>query len=497
MFSSYRLIPITISFLLTCLLFYRGNAQDIEWLYEVATDENSRPSFFWVDDEGTGYYNITLENPENPADANYGSILVMLDTNGKFLQTTRINNCDLTVNLYPFWEDTFVSSGFSCMDGQHVKHIRLYNAAGETLSSSDNSFPGHHFASAPTEDGFTFFSKDSWMRDLDSLTMGTIDEVLDIHYSRVSLDKVRKEGFKLADKRDAALLSDGTWIIPMSYGVGEGARLSIQDGFVMGIKDNEVKWSFSGNQNRRIQGITAHKSQAAVLFGSGQRKYSFYLLSSNGQVVKSLELKTEVFDWVFVRDFIVTDNEILILTSDYLFRFDWDGNLLNTFDLQEEGFELGNGLQETSDGSVILTARRNGKAVMMKMNYLGITEPALIVETNPDSFDDEEIDVVEDAFEITYSSIDREIDQSIISASVYPNPASTFIHFQFNREVDFQESFTVQIYSSSGRIVQSQLISQNSEPISVQNLPAGNYIYRVISKEEKQMVTGQFIKIER
>jgi subtilisin family serine protease len=73
--------------------------------------------------------------------------------------------------------------------------------------------------------------------------------------------------------------------------------------------------------------------------------------------------------------------------------------------------------------------------------------------------------------------------------TVYPNPASTQISVQLPTTA--QEA-TISIYTSLGQLVQNNAINTSNTPISIDQLPAGIYMYQIRSGANMQ--SGKLIK---
>ncbi|MCW3128232.1 MAG: hypothetical protein JWO03_3890 [Bacteroidetes bacterium] len=76
-------------------------------------------------------------------------------------------------------------------------------------------------------------------------------------------------------------------------------------------------------------------------------------------------------------------------------------------------------------------------------------------------------------------------------ARLYPNPADDQIHIRFNEKMIGN---SVRIYSLLGSEVVSHSIGGAQETIDVSILPSGLYIYSIIDKNNKTVVSGKFNK---
>ena len=75
-----------------------------------------------------------------------------------------------------------------------------------------------------------------------------------------------------------------------------------------------------------------------------------------------------------------------------------------------------------------------------------------------------------------------------IKLSVYPNPANDYIKFTNS----ISSNATITISNTNGKIVKSTVATENTNSISVANLPSGIYIINI--KEGNNLYTSRFIK---
>jgi len=71
----------------------------------------------------------------------------------------------------------------------------------------------------------------------------------------------------------------------------------------------------------------------------------------------------------------------------------------------------------------------------------------------------------------------------------YPNPASSFINFEFKYT---DESYTLQIYNFLGKRVYSQVVNNNKIIVPVENLYRGLYIYQLRNTVGNIVESGKF-----
>ena len=71
----------------------------------------------------------------------------------------------------------------------------------------------------------------------------------------------------------------------------------------------------------------------------------------------------------------------------------------------------------------------------------------------------------------------------------YPNPASSYINFEFR---NISESYTLQIYNFLGKKVFNQVVNGNKITIPVENLYRGIYIYQLKDATGNIEESGKF-----
>lgn len=71
----------------------------------------------------------------------------------------------------------------------------------------------------------------------------------------------------------------------------------------------------------------------------------------------------------------------------------------------------------------------------------------------------------------------------------YPNPASSYINFEFK---NIDESYTLQIYNFLGKKVFSQVVNNNKITVPVENLYRGLYVYQLRDASGSIEESGKF-----
>lgn len=478
-----------------------SEAQSIDWVYEVKDQVNTIPQFFWVDENGNGFYNVRKINPKNRGDAGYGGFLLMLDKDGKFKGTTYVRDCKRVANLLPFGKDQFISSGFNCNKKPMVKDTRLINHKGKTIKKG-LAFPGNYFANIWTGDRFSFFTKPTQKWSYTFITIGNIDKNLKITYDSIPLAPAAQKDLGIVNSyKDPFLSQNGTWAIPMQYGKisGKSNGISLDHGTILGVKESKIIWQYPDTLSSfTLNNLSGYKNKiGALMKKNGFRTNDlFVLLDEDGKELKHFYFRPKTRS---VKDMILTEKGFILLGQNKLLWYDYDGNLTSEFNLGEENLNNAWRMQLLQDGAIIISAKRNGNAIYAKINPAEeFLEEDIALEEEP-KFKEEEKEKEEEEEEessISYSSIE-DISETTLSASVFPNPTSAFINFEFDVSSGNKGPYSLQIFDSSGKLLINKQFNENFHSIDLANYPAGNYVYRISTTQDQKLITGQFIKVTR
>ncbi len=472
--------------------------QQIEWVYEVEDQVNTISNLLWVDKEGNSLYSIIRINPKSPGTIGYGYYLLMLDKNGNYKRTTYVKGCKRSRRILPFGKDKFLSVGKGC--GDRSNNIRLYDYEGNT-SKIGEAFPGNCFASAWYDDKFTFFTKPGDRWGYSFMAIGGIDKNLNTTYDSIDLSELKREDMGIMFGRESPVRTEnGVWVIPTIYGEVKGQSFDPKSGFVIGVKESKIVWRYPKVDNHyKIHSVCEFENKIGAYFKNFDHPGPdvFVFLNKNGEELKSLNISQR---YESVRGLAMTKDRIVILDQRFISWYDHDGDLKGQLDIAGLGFIHIGLMKLQRNGDVILTAIKNGNGVMIKIttNEKG-KEQSTIEEEKGEVVEAEENDLSESESQVSYvsyGSVDEVLEENIVSATVYPNPTSSYIHFKIDSKVNKEEAFTVQIFDSSGRLVMSEITHRNNAPLNVQNLPSGVYIYRLKSRGS-EMINGQFIKANR
>lgn len=82
-------------------------------------------------------------------------------------------------------------------------------------------------------------------------------------------------------------------------------------------------------------------------------------------------------------------------------------------------------------------------------------------------------------------------DDPIKVAKVYPNPATSYINFEFDGPTN-DEGYTLVIYSFIGKKIQDNKVNSKKVTISLTNFYRGIYIFQVVDKDGHVVESGKF-----
>jgi hypothetical protein len=72
----------------------------------------------------------------------------------------------------------------------------------------------------------------------------------------------------------------------------------------------------------------------------------------------------------------------------------------------------------------------------------------------------------------------------------YPNPATSYVNFDFQKNID--RTYTLQVYSFSGRKMTEMPASNNTVTVMLTDFYRGIYVYELRDKEGKIVESGKF-----
>lgn len=475
-------------FLIVLVSLPTSFAQTIEWEYELQDELQTTVRNFWIDDDGNGYYNISLTLVQNQSAAVKESFLLKLDPHGRYDGSVYVNQCQSRAPLYPFGKRRFITSGSNCTGDDRPRRqlkvdTRVFNHRGKLIQTGDR-FPGFTRGAVFHNEEITFFNKPNNDWGYSFLSIGKVSQDVEISYDSISLEPLRNDeyGIMLAGREPVAVNND-TWIVPYAYGMIEGGRykerLAIKHGLLMAVKDQEIQWTFPNQlDHRQVHGLCVHNDRIGVIRSASwvKRPKEFSMLDANGTV-----LKTAQFPAYSVRDMDMTDDFFVVLEAKKLSWYNFDGELQTEFILEDYGLSKPWRMQMLKDGSVVFCARKGENAVIVKLR------------------NDQNETILEEMAEpraVAYSSIE-EVSSETISIAVYPNPASIDITFEVDQEVDITAGFFLQIFTTSGQLIHEAQFNAQRHEVYVDELPAGTYFYRIAYQkdQERQLIQGKFVKV--
>ena len=475
-------------------------SQSIVWEYEVETPYRNTPRFFWVDHDGNGFYNMNREDPEYPSRNYTHFFLLSLDANGKFAGANHVKDCASPTDLLPFGDKFFVSSGNNCL-GQfrNSRDTRIFNKEGELIKTG-KAFDGTYHAKVKGKDGYTFFSDKLGFEDFETMTIGHIDWDFNFSSNTIPMHSLKIDTLGIVNNfRDPAQFDTGSWAIPFNYGkVKNNNQISIQHGIVVGVKEDEIKWTYPSSINSfTLEELSSHKNRLAVVMKSKKLKTTlFTLLDSNGNVLTEIPIKVSS-----IKDVILTDDELLVLGRHSISKFKLNGELV----LSSINYHNNKTVEQTkmsllANGDIIVTGIRDNNTVIRRIRFEEESEEELIEEETINELEEEEIEIeVLEEEETDNSPIEsmilEDVAEDALSVSVYPNPASLFINFDI--ETDQQSEFMIQIIDANGRVIYTDRFNDTRYELLLSDFTAGTYFYKIVRNTTKvtEVLSGKFVRV--
>lgn len=464
-------------------------SQSIEWEYEVQDELTTNAGNFWIDDDGNGFFNIRRSKVQRHSSSGKESFLLKLNRHGQYDGSVVVNQCKSLAPMYPFGKNRFITSGNNCNQasttGRNITtDTRVFNQRGKLLKVGE-AFPGFTTVTGAVchDDEVTFFNKPNNDWGYSFLSIGKVNEEVEISYDSISLAELTHDeyGIMLASRRPV-ITNNETWAVPCTYGDVTGKyneRIELRHGILLGIKEQEIQWSYPSELDDRTIGALCVQDDKVGMIRSprwGKDRALFIQLGEDGSLLKSIPINASS-----VRGMGMTDDFFVVMERTQLKWFSMEGELEATFLLAEHGLNTPLRMQMLKDGSLVFSARRGKDAVIMKLRN---DQLELIEEEAPEPR------------AVSYSSVE-EASSETISIAVYPNPASIDITFEVEQEVDISAGFLLQIFGASGQLVHEAEFNSQRHEVYVNELPAGTYFYRIAYQQdqERRLIQGKFVKV--
>ncbi len=461
-------------------------AQSILWQYKLAVDEGNIPSSFWLDEAGTGYFNIKKENPNLRGQYDQNLCLLMLDKDGNFKGSTYIKNCKQNALMSPFGDNRLLSSGYNCDpdSGSISLDSWVFDYAGNLILKG-NGFNEKYVSQVKTPIGYTFFCQPNDEFKFSQLYITTIDTFFNITQTAVSLEAISRPNLGVVNNyKDPFLMRDGILAVPLNYGKVDGMGISIDHGTAIGIKGDQIIWQYPDTlSNYNLEQFAATADQICIYMRKPQNyeKKLYVLLDQNGQEIKHF-FADQNFD---VIDMLLTEKHIIIINRFSIIWIDFDGKMVSKIDFPNQNLGHPSTIQLDKQGNVYLAAS-DGTTIITKVGF----EEAEDVKIDPGTKSKQE------PLAISYAKFDS-ISEQTLSVSVFPNPASIFINFVLQEDFQPKANFLIQIFSNAGNLIEEKSISENRYELDLSSYTSGIYFYKIISKNEsaQEFISGQFVKI--
>jgi len=223
-----------------------------------------------------------------------------------------------------------------------------------------------------------------------------------------------------------------------------------------------------------------------------------YLLDQKAKHQKTikLDLLPSQFDC-----FLIHNDHILVFSNDYdpqqgrrytLRLFDMDGNLKSNRVLHNDrviaSAVLPYGASSIMVAGAIVPKKADTYSFVWKLDIEPPTEPTqaplvAAAETEPEL-----------PSPIADMTID-DVDETVLSVAVFPNPASIYIHFTLENTATPNTNFQLQVFSMNGRMVHQVVLDRPYYELRIAELPAGTYSYQLQNLDDKkEFISGKFIK---
>jgi hypothetical protein len=461
-------------------------AQSMLWQYKLVVDEGNLPSLFWLDEAGTGYFNIKKENPNIRGQYDQNLCLLMLDKDGQFKGSTYIKNCKQNALMSPFGDNRLLSSGYNCDpdSGGVSLDSWVFDYAGNLILKG-KGFNENYISQVKTNNGYTFFTPESDGFKFSQLNISTIDTLFNITHTAVSLEAISRPDLGIVNNyKDPFLMSDGIWAVPLNYGKVGGGGISIDHGTVIGIKDDQILWQYPDTLSRySLEQFAATADRMCIYMRKSENyaKKLFVFLDQNGQEIKHF-FTDQNFDAI---DMLLTEKHIILINRFSMVWVDFDGKMVSKIDFPNLNLGHPSTIQLDKQGNVYLAAL-DGTTVITKIGFEAAEEVKIDSGTKSK----------QEPLAISYARFDS-ISEQTLSVSVFPNPASIYINFVLQEDFQPKADFLIQIFSSAGNLVEEKSISENRYELDLSSYISGIYFYKIILQNEskQEFISGQFVKI--
>ena len=474
------------SFIFFLIVYSSSNsldAQELLWRYEQQSDVKVVSGYFWIDDQGKGYYNSTKEDPKNPGQYSYHHSLLMLDGDGHYDGSIFLQQCKSGAIVLPIG-DKYAMSKVDCNRTDSYKpRSYLINKVGE-IEKSGEAFPGNYFSQMPLSDGILYFSKPTNKFSFSNLNLGHLSYDFELSYDSISLQPLKRDNLGMAfNYIDPVLLDDGKIIMPFNYGK-VGSCVSIDKGSVFCVDDKKISWQYESEYVLKyIDGIN---DKVALYLRSYRRRApnQIVLLNDEGDVLSTTVLLHSRLKAI---DMQVSESHILLLTKNAIHWCNWDGDVIKSFDLQEHNISARK-MQLLDNGELIITGTYDYNMAIIKLSSILAT----------DTVESKEEEEEEEVMHREISQFDTKLEtENIISVSVFPNPTSLNLFFEIEDTDPDNADYQISIFDAKGSQMLNTTFTSNRYNINVSGYIPGSYFYRIIKRGEAQnvLLSGRFIKI--
>ncbi len=473
------------------LSFQIVDAQD--WIYYVDDANSTNASISWIGEDGSSFHNILRGKKEGNSYAHDDQVLINLSPDGKLKKVFTAQNCKNWGAFFPFEEDKYYSLGQSCNeDFDTNRKIKVYDGNGKFLKTAVG-YDGQHFMWYKGEDGFVLYADPFPRRDQDILSVTTMDWDLNIEHQQVDLSALVRPDHRFIHHVQEPLYmgSEGS-VCKVKYLNGT----SVKDEIIYFFKDNEFQWSYdmSPEAQNYVQGFWQYEDRI-ILIASEYRKPMIIQLDMKGNELSRAPLPRQ---GTFAKYKLIGDEIIAVGGRGSLSvkRYTLGGLLVGEEPIAVDGSYAVVGILPHPDGGFLL----HGEEMFGDRAFVCKFGSSIEVQANSDEVtkEPEEVQVDEevenDQLTISLPSIEH---KEPISVVVYPNPASIDISFHIeNPKQSNSGEYQLSIFTLQGKPVHQRKFTGEKTTIDVSSYIPGQYVYRIFSSEDHQMISGQFIKVE-
>ncbi len=466
--------------LLFCLLFTfsqqgRLNAQQIVWEYEIPLAKKAaNVGTFWIEND---QLNINVNNYKT-------DYLMTLHMDGYLESITYLNECGVNSELVPFTNGTLLTSGFNCFyEGNREYDSRVYSKEGKLIKKGP-AFGKGSYKYLKVESGYQFI-KNPYNYKFEEVTLGSIDWDFNIEESIISTKRMTHPDFGIAPAGGNLCQTKSGYIVTgFDYGeVKSKNRMTPKGGFVSAFdtENKRLMWQYPQSPDGYVLRRFRNNDHLIGLFRMkmGSSRSLLEIIDESGRLLNSFEIRGDK-----PVDFVVLKDKIIALFRHHITAYTHDGEVIREYQYDSEKRFKQSRIQKINESEYLVLGYTSSfeTAVIRRLSF----EEATVTTS-----EEEELPIVKGV------QID-EVDEEVISLSLFPNPASIYINFRLNGDLKADAKYIVEIFDMDGKPVFSQEFDQSEIELEISTLPSGQYFYRLFNADRQmdtKIFSGKFIKI--